>query len=69
MSKEKLGIGDTIKELRMQKDMSQEKLARLADLAFPTIAKIESGATPNPTIETVKKIAGALGSSVDSLLE
>ena len=29
------------------------------------IAKIEAGATPNPTIETVKKIAGALGVSLD----
>jgi transcriptional regulator with XRE-family HTH domain len=37
-------------------------------LAFHTIAKIEAGSTPNPTIETVAKIAKALEVSVDDLL-
>jgi transcriptional regulator with XRE-family HTH domain len=32
-------------------------------------AKIEAGATPNPTIETVKKIADALGVSLDDLMK
>ncbi len=31
--------------------------SKKADLAFHTIAKIEAGLTPNPTIDTVKKIA------------
>jgi transcriptional regulator with XRE-family HTH domain len=38
-------------------------------LAFHTIAKIEAGSTPNPTIETVAKIAKALEVSVDDLLK
>ena len=69
MSKEKQSIGKTVKKYRLQKGITQEKLARLADLAFPTIAKIEAGATPNPTIDTVKKIADALGVGVDELLK
>lgn len=69
MSKEKQKIGNTIKKYRLQKELSQEKLARLADLAFPTIAKIEAGATPDPRIETVKKIADALGVSLDDLIQ
>ena len=32
-----------------------------------TMVKIESGETPNPTIETVKKIADPLGVSLDDL--
>ena len=40
-----------------------------ADLAFHTIAKIEAGSTPNPTIDTVKKIADALGVSLDTLMK
>lgn len=40
-----------------------------ANLAFHTIAKIEAGATPNPTIDTVKKIADALGVSLDVLMK
>jgi transcriptional regulator with XRE-family HTH domain len=69
MSKENSKIGDNIRKLRLQKDLSQEKLARLADIAFPTLTKIESGETPNPTIDTVKKIAGALGVSIDDLMK
>ncbi|MFA5743173.1 MAG: helix-turn-helix transcriptional regulator [Candidatus Paceibacterota bacterium] len=69
MSKENSIIGDNIKRLRLQKDLSQDKLARLADIAFPTLTKIESGETPNPTIETVKKIAAALGVSIDELMK
>ena len=32
-------------------------------------AKIEAGAAPNPTIETVKKIADAIGVSLDDLMK
>lgn len=49
--------------------MSQDRLSKLADVAFHTITKIESGDTPNPTIETVKKIADALGVSLDDLMK
>jgi len=69
MSKESSIIGENIKKLRLQKNLSQDKLARLADIAFPTLTKIESGETPNPTIETVKKIANALSVSLDNLIK
>jgi DNA-binding XRE family transcriptional regulator len=49
--------------------MSQDRLSKLADVAFHTIVKIESGETPNPTIETVRKIAAALGVSIDNLMQ
>ncbi|KKS31852.1 MAG: Transcriptional regulator, XRE family [Candidatus Amesbacteria bacterium GW2011_GWA2_42_12] len=38
-------------------------------IRFHTIAKIEAGSTPNPTIDTVKKIADALGVSLDELMK
>jgi transcriptional regulator with XRE-family HTH domain len=38
-------------------------------LAFHTIAKIEAGSTSNPTIETVKKTADALGVWFDDLMK
>ncbi|MBT3283072.1 helix-turn-helix transcriptional regulator [bacterium] len=69
MSKNKSGINKTIRGYRQERGMSQEALARAADLSFPTIVKIESGDTPNPTIDTVKKIADALDVSVDKLLK
>lgn len=69
MSKNKATIGENIRKYRLQKDISQDRLSKLADVAFHTIVKIESGETPNPTIETVRKIAAALGVSIDDLMK
>lgn len=69
MSKDQITIGKTIRKYRQERKMSQEALARTADLSLPTIVKIESGETPNPSIDTVKKIAASLGVSVDELLK
>lgn len=69
MSKEKSTIGENIKQYRKKLGISQDTLSKKANLAFHTIAKIEAGATPNPTIETVRKIAGALGISLDDLIK
>ena len=69
MSKEPSTIGKAIRKYRQGKDMSQEALARAANLSLPTVVKIESGETPNPGIDTVKKIAKALVISVDGLLK
>ena len=49
--------------------ISQDKLSKLADIAYNVIVKIESGATPNPTIETMAKIAKGLGVSIDDLMK
>jgi len=69
MSKEKSIIGKNIKRYRNKLGISQDTLSKKANLAFHTIAKIEAGATPNPTINTVKKIANALGASLDDLIK
>jgi len=36
---------------------------------YNVIIKIESGATPNPTIETMAKTAKGLGVSIDDLMK
>jgi len=69
MTKEKTIIADNIKKYRNKIGISQDVLSKRANLAFHTIAKIEAGSTPNPTIDTVKKIADALGVSLDNLME
>ncbi|MCD6114808.1 helix-turn-helix transcriptional regulator [bacterium] len=61
-------IGENIRKLRQQKKMSQDRLSKKADLALNTIVKIETGKNPNPTLETLQKIAKALGVSVDKML-
>jgi len=70
MSTRKLStIAKTIRQQRKKLNLSQDKLSKLAGVAYNTIVKIESGENPNPTIETLQKIAKALGIRVDDLLK
>jgi transcriptional regulator with XRE-family HTH domain len=62
-------VAKNIKRLRKDKGLSQDKLSRLADVAHATIIKIESGGIKSPTIDTVQKIANALGVSLDTLMK
>ena len=61
-------LAKNITRLRKAKGLSQEKLARLADVANNTLIKMESGENQNPTLDTLKKIAKALEVSVDELI-
>lgn len=67
MSNEISTIAKNIKKIRKKKGISQDKLSKLAEIAYNTIIKIESGAIQNPTIKTVQKIAKALDVSLDEL--
>ncbi len=62
-------IGKNIKRFRQDKGLSQDKLSKLADLSLNTVVKIELDESPNPTIETIQRIAKALNVSVDDLLK
>ncbi|MDP2632307.1 MAG: helix-turn-helix transcriptional regulator [Candidatus Curtissbacteria bacterium] len=62
-------ITKTLRKLREAKGLSQEKLARLADVANNTIIKIEAGKNQNPTLDTLKKITKALDVSIEELLK
>jgi transcriptional regulator with XRE-family HTH domain len=64
----KNNIAKTVKRLREKMGISQEKLARLADVSNNTIINIEAGKQGNPTIETLKKIAKALNVEIQELL-
>lgn len=60
-------VGECIRTLRLSKKMTQKQLGELSGIAEPTIRRYESGKL-NPKIETVKKIADALGVHVFDLL-
>ncbi len=62
-------LANNIKKMREAKGLSQEKLARLADVANNTLIKMESGENQNPTLDTLKKVAKALDVSVDDLIK
>jgi transcriptional regulator with XRE-family HTH domain len=61
-------LSKNVKRLREAKGLSQEKLARLADVANNTLIKMETGENKNPTLETLKRVAKALEVSVDDLI-
>ncbi|MFH1233571.1 MAG: helix-turn-helix transcriptional regulator [Patescibacteria group bacterium] len=69
MTNNKSVIAENIKKYRKKKGVSQDKLSKLADITYNTIIKIESGATYNPRVETLKNIADALGVSIDDLMK
>jgi len=62
-------IANNIKKIRQEKGISQDRLSKLADLSLNTVVNVESGANPNPTIETIRKIARALNVLIDVLLK
>lgn len=68
MDKIKMNIAKNIKEQRQKLGLSQDKLSKLAGVTLHTITKIESETTLDPRIETVKRIADALGCTIDSLV-
>lgn len=61
-------LGKRLRELRKEKDMSATQLAKASGLRIETISRLETGLIKNPAIDTLKKIAAALGVKVWSLL-
>jgi len=62
-------ICKNLRKIREKKGLSQERLARLADVANNTVIKIEAGKNQNPTLNTLQKFSKALGVSVDDLIK
>lgn len=64
-----MDIASNIQKIRNQKGLSLEKLARRADLSLSTVVKLADGTNTNPTIITLYKIAVALETDVDVLIQ
>lgn len=64
----RVSLGKKIKELRAELKISQDQLAKKANVPFSTLVKIEAGYTPNPSMETLIKIADAFNISIDELI-
>ncbi|MBL7130831.1 MAG: helix-turn-helix transcriptional regulator [Candidatus Omnitrophica bacterium] len=59
----------TLAKLRKEKKLTQEGLARKANISYHTIIKLENGGIKNPKAETILKLAEALKVSTDKLLK
>ncbi len=58
-----------LREVRQSQGMSYRKLAARSGVSLSQIEKIESGYTNNPKLETVYKLAKALGVTINDLVE
>jgi len=64
-----LTIGENIKRLRVKIGLTQESLARKADIKYTTLTKLETNVIKNPSVQVAAKIAKALNVSLDNLLK
>ena len=63
-------IGKNIKRLRHRKGISQEALARKANLTLSNLAKLEGGFSKNPTLTTLLGVAKVLSrGSIDKIIK
>ena len=61
-------VGERIRSLRLDLDISQEELANEADIPLSQVGRIERGET-NPTISTLYVISVALKIELPALLD
>ena len=66
-------IGDVIKEFRKLNDLSLEEFGKMAGLSRSYVSMLENNKDPrgnpvNPSLETIDKIASAIGVDVDALV-
>lgn len=61
-------LAENIKKYRKKQGLTQEALARKADVSYNTIIKLESKGIKDPRVGTLKKIADALSVKVDDLI-
>lgn len=62
-------IGLNIKKLRLEKNISQEKLAARCNLSKQTIYLIEKGENKNPRIKQLLNIANVLDVPIDAVIK
>lgn len=62
-----IAIGETIKELRVSKNLTQEELAEKCDTSAVYISEIERG-IKNPTATTLLTISTSLGLKLSELV-
>jgi transcriptional regulator with XRE-family HTH domain len=63
-----INFGNKLKEIRRERQLSQEKLAEESGLHRTYIGGVERGER-NPTLTTLKKLADALNISLEELLK
>ena len=58
---------EKLKMIRDEKHLSNVEVAKIADTPLATVTRVFNGQTPNPTFETISRLAIAMGVSLDEL--
>lgn len=61
-------LSKRLKELRKERNWTQQELAQKANLSFNAITKIEQGASKHPTLKTLVKLADTFEIGLDKLI-
>ncbi len=62
-------LGNKIRNYRLECNLSQDELARKAEVPYTTLTKIETGVIKSPSVFTIRKITKALNITMDKLIE
>ena len=62
-------VGKGVKEYRIKRGYTQEKLAEVTGIDYKYLQKIEGKNTPNIKLETIEKLAKAFQISPSKLLD
>jgi transcriptional regulator with XRE-family HTH domain len=62
-------IGENIKKVRTKLGLTQDDLVRKSGVKHTTLTKIESNVVIRPSVQTVAKIAKALGVPMEDLVK
>ncbi len=65
----KNGFPQRLRDLRKQKNLSQTDLAKIVGVHYTHIGRYERGVSSRPSADTLKRLADALGVTIDFLLE
>lgn len=62
-------ISENIKRHRAKLGLTQDDLAKKADIKYTTLTKVESGVVNKPSVQTMAKIAKGIGVSIEDLIK
>lgn len=60
-------LGNKVKNLRLQNGMNQRELSSATDITQATISRIENGQLEELKLDTLKRLADGLGTTLDYL--
>jgi DNA-binding XRE family transcriptional regulator len=61
-------ISENIKKMRANLGLTQDDLAKKADIKYTTLMKVESSTVNKPSVQTMTKIAKALSVHIEDLI-